>query len=66
MRLSTDEWKLAREVCTGRQVEALDLWRRGAGRRRIALVMGIDESTAKQHVQRGLARLGKALEERAA
>ena len=65
MKLSAEEWSVAREVCTPKQVAALDLWRRGAGKKRIGLVLGIDESTAEQHVRRGLARLGKELERRA-
>jgi DNA-binding CsgD family transcriptional regulator len=66
VRLSEHEWATAKQVCTPRQVQALDLWRRGAGKKRIGLILGIDETTARQHVQRGLARLGRALEQPAA
>jgi DNA-binding CsgD family transcriptional regulator len=58
--LTAAEWKLAKTVCTQKQLAVLDLWRKGAGRRRIALVLGIDETTAREHVRRGLAAIERA------
>lgn len=66
LRLTDHEWAVARQACTARQITALDLWRRGAGSKRISLVMGIDPSTAREHVRRGLKRLSDTLESQAA
>lgn len=66
LRLTTHEWNIARNVCTDKQILALDLWRRGAGSKRISLVMHIDPSTARQHVRSGRKRLADALEHQAA
>lgn len=63
LRLTANEWATAREVCTQKQITALDLWRRGAGSKRISLVMGIDPSTARAHVKAGRRRLTDALEQ---
>lgn len=66
MRLSQLEWETARRVCTDKQIAALDLWRRGAGKNRIGLVLGIDSATAREHVKRGLKRVTDELERQAA
>lgn len=66
MRLSTHEWTVAKEVCTPRQIQVLDAYRRGWGAKRISKLLDIDESTAQEHIRRGLRRLGKALENLAA
>lgn len=66
LRLTDREWATAKDVCTERQVLALDLWRRGAGYRRIGDLLDIDESTARQHVKRGRRRLELELERQAA
>lgn len=58
--MTAAEWTLAKKVCTKKQLAALDLWRHGAGRRRIGLALGIEESTAREHVRRGLAAIEKA------
>lgn len=66
MRLTEVEWELAQQVCTRRQLDALGLWRRGAGWKRIALTLGIDPSTAKGHVRAARKRVDEALLESAA
>lgn len=66
LRLTAQEWAIACEVCTNKQLIALDLWRRGAGSKRIALVLGIDPSTARAHVKAGRKRIGDELEKQAA
>lgn len=66
MRLTQTEWQIAKQVCTPRQLAALDIWRRGAGAKRIALILDIDESTAAQHIRRAHRRIARALEETAA
>lgn len=63
LRLTAHEWATARTVCTQKQILALDLWRRGAGSKRISLVMGIDPSTARAHVKAARRRLTDALEQ---
>lgn len=40
-------------VCTQRQIECLQLLAQGLGARRIGLVLGIDESTARSHLKAG-------------
>lgn len=62
LRLTDHEWLTAKTVCTDKQILALDLWRRGAGSKRISLVMGIDPSTARAHVKAGRKRMTEALE----
>lgn len=66
MRLSELEWETAKRVCTEKQRLALDLWRRGAGKHRIAMVMGVDPSTARGHVKSGQKKIADALEREAA
>lgn len=66
LRLTTHEWAVALEVCTERQQLALNLWQRGAGWKRIGLLMDIDPSTAREHVKRGRKRIELALERQAA
>jgi DNA-binding CsgD family transcriptional regulator len=66
VKLSAEEWRVAREVCTPRQLQVLDLWRRGAGKKRIGLVLGIHPSTAAEHVRAGLDNVAKRLEEASA
>lgn len=57
--ISPEEWLVAIEVCTQKQVAALDLWRRGYGARRIATHLDIDVSSARYRVKaaRKLVRL---------
>lgn len=62
LRLTAHEWATAKTVCTAKQLTALDLWRRGAGSKRISLVMGIDPSTARAHLRAATKRLNEALE----
>lgn len=66
LRLTAHEWATAQAVCTEKQILALDLWRRGAGYRRLGQLLDIDESTARQHVKRGYKRIQMALETQAA
>lgn len=66
VRLTAHEWDVAQTVCTKKQRLALDLWRRGAGYRRIGQLLDIDESTARQHVKRGYKRMQIELERQAA
>jgi len=60
MRLTPDEWDVARRVCTPEQLEALDWWRRGAGYKRIGVVLGLGRDTARGRVERGLGRIRQA------
>jgi len=66
MLISPEEWAIAKKVCTAKQLAALDLWRRGAGWKRIATVLAIDPSTARAHVRAGRRRIVAALESAAA
>lgn len=63
LRLTDREWATAQHVCTAKQILALDLWRRGAGSKRISLIMGIDPSTARAHVKAAKKRMTDALEQ---
>lgn len=62
VKLTAAEWEIAKRVCSPRQLTALDLWRRGAGSRRIGVVLGIDRSTAREHVKRALEKITDELE----
>ena len=44
--------QIAAEVCTAKELEAFILWNRGAGYRRIADLLGISFSTARDRVDR--------------
>lgn len=66
MRLTAHEWQTARATCTDRQLEALDLWRRGWGYRSIATTLDIHPTTARGHVEAALHKLGLTLREFAA
>lgn len=61
-RLSEIEWLAAQGVCTKRQLQVLNLWRRGWGYRRIAGVLELDKSTVAEHVRRGKRAIVSALE----
>ena len=63
MRLTPEEWAIAREICTPKQLEALDLWRRGAGYKRIATLLGVDPTSARARVAAGLRRVVDWLEQ---
>ena len=52
--------ELARGVCTAREVEALEWWARGAGYRRIGLILGVWPPRARDRVQRALRKLERA------
>lgn len=48
---------LAAELCTPKELEAFVLWNRGAGYRRIADLIGISVSTARDRVDRARRKL---------
>lgn len=56
------EERTARQVCTEREFEAYFLWSRGAGYRRIAQLLGISFSTARDRVHRARPKVAAALE----
>jgi DNA-binding CsgD family transcriptional regulator len=58
--LSHDDWTLAKQVCTKRQLQALDWARHGAGRHRIGLMLGIDPASARDLVKAGMRKLERA------
>jgi DNA-binding CsgD family transcriptional regulator len=60
VRLTADEWATAQHVCTPKQLAALDLWRRGAGYRRISHILGKDPGTVRDHIQRATTRIANA------
>lgn len=60
MRITDEDFELARKVCTAQQVRALNLWRRGWGMRAIAETMDLDRSTVRQHVRAGNRRIAAA------
>lgn len=61
VRLTDAEWALAKQVCTEKQLAALELWRLGAGARRMATLLGVDPSTARARVRAGLRRITDAV-----
>lgn len=66
IRISSEEWAVALRVCTPRQLQVLDLWRRGFGWKRIAGVLGLDTSTVRAHALAGRRRVVEELEREAA
>lgn len=65
MRLTPHEWQTAQTVCTPRQLEALDYWRRGFGYKRIAIVLRIPRDAVRGRIDRALANIDRATEEAA-
>lgn len=67
MRLTAEEWAIAQlpGVCTARQLEVLDWWRRDATWARIGYMLDLDPSTVKEHVQRGVRRIEREKAKRA-
>jgi len=61
MRLTAHEWTTAKAVCTVKQLEVLELYRRGAGRRRISVALGISEATVRGHLAAAALRIEKAM-----
>lgn len=61
MRLTADEWAIAQQVCTPKQLQALDLYRRGAGRRRIAIALGITPAAVRDRIDAALLNIEKHL-----
>lgn len=53
--LETEE--LARQICTLREAEAFILWNRGAGYRRVANLLGISMTTARDRIARARRKL---------
>lgn len=53
--------ELAERVCTAKELEALRAREAGAGYRRIALMLDISVSSARDRVQRALAKLEREL-----
>lgn len=54
--------ELAERVLTVKQLEAVKLWDAGAGYRRVGLMLRISTSSARDRVQRAVARLAIAAE----
>ncbi len=54
--------QIAEEVCTPKQLEALKLWDGNAGYGRIALMLGVDKSTVRDRVKRGLQKIAERAE----
>lgn len=63
MNLSDDEWAVAKQVCTARQLTAMQYRRQGVSWRRIGRLMGLDPKTVRDHVEAGSRRLEQALED---
>lgn len=61
MKLSPLEWETAKRVCTERQIEAIDLWRRGHSARQIGRLLEIDERTVRDRLERAQRRIANAL-----
>lgn len=61
MRLSNHEWQTAQHICTPAELDALDWWRRGAGYKRISLILGISRSAARDRIDRARNKLGRHL-----
>jgi DNA-binding NarL/FixJ family response regulator len=55
--LTREQLDIARRVCTSKQFEALQLYARGMGRKRIGLVLGIDSSSVKARIAAGLKKV---------
>lgn len=51
--------EIARRMCTAEQVDVLELWVRGVGRRNGARQLGISESAYKRRLARALATVGR-------
>lgn len=49
--------QLAETTCTPKELEALILWNRGAGYRRVADQLGISVSTARDRIDRATRKL---------
>jgi DNA-binding CsgD family transcriptional regulator len=56
--LSGEEWLAVVSRCTEKQVQCLDLWRRGWGYKTIGITLHIHPTTAKAHIEAGLQHLG--------
>jgi len=52
--------ELAERVCTRKELEALKLWDAGAGYRRVALMLGISPSSARDRIVRAVRKLAAA------
>lgn len=61
MRLTAGEWQVAQTTCTAKQLEALELYRRGAGRRRISVALGISETAVRDRLSAAALRIEKAM-----
>lgn len=55
--ISQTEWEIARQVCTQKQLVALEMWRRGWGARRVARHLQIDVSSARARINSGRKRI---------
>lgn len=55
---------LAEDVCTSKELDALKLYEpQRVGYRSVAVLLGISVSTARDRINRALAKIGRALEE---
>lgn len=59
-------WKTARNVCTPTELAALHLAEQGLGRRRIALILHIAPTTARDRVNRARQKIADKIEQGAA
>lgn len=66
MKLSDEAMVIAREICTDRQLQVIELRQRGAGWKLSALALGLDRSTVRGHWEAALRRIEQAERERAA
>lgn len=61
--LPPDLRELAERVCTGKEVDALKLKAAGYGRRRIAVILGIGETSVRDRIRGGERKILVALEQ---
>lgn len=59
--MTPHEWQTAQHVCTPLELQALDWWRRGAGYKRIALILGISRSAARDRIDRATTKTARHL-----
>jgi DNA-binding CsgD family transcriptional regulator len=63
MNSSTDYWATAQQVCTPAELQVLHLAEQGLGRRRIALILHIAPTTARDRLNRAHQKIADKLEQ---
>lgn len=58
---TTRYWATANQVCTPKEIEALQLREHGLGARRTALILGISRGTVRSRLERADQRITEAL-----